>query len=145
MTIAAHSNILRGLETKEVQTRSDLSLPLIYLLLLCQRQCASSQKRQKHSGIGAHPPSPLRSAQQRPDTHGVNLAGPASWRVAAWGCGSDKKPPLDKLYPTVFKERFEGRAHHAPDGWWWLRLGSYARWDLHTLTRFDTHMQVLHS
>lgn len=44
VTIVAHSNILGGLEMKEVQTHSDLLQLLIYLLLLCQRQCASSKK-----------------------------------------------------------------------------------------------------
>lgn len=44
VTIVAHSNIHRGLETKEVPTPSDLLQLLIDLLLPCQRQCASSKK-----------------------------------------------------------------------------------------------------
>lgn len=66
------------------------------------------QKRQKHSGTGAHPPvsqpllSPLRSAEQRPDTRSVFLPGSASWQAAAWlsqrsGCSSDQKPPPDRV------------------------------------------------
>ena len=98
------------------------------------------QKRQKHSGIGRilrtpAPPVSLRFAQQRPDTH-THTHTPGTSQGLLHdssllgshhrGRSSDEKPPLDKLQPAVFKEHFQAAAHQAPDGWWWLRSGSYA-------------------
>lgn len=36
------------------------------------------------------------------------------------------------LYPAVFRESVQRSAHLIADGWWWLRLGSYA--GLHLLS-----------